>query len=175
MPLPCSIRRPRVLERWSLLTVLALGLSAWTTAAAQTVLHAGAGAGYTGVVDEGRGSRSGNRNWFGMVGVETKGPVGFRLEGAETMSRLWMSADLTYRLGAHERPIRPYSFIGAGFVLDWSKTDPLLTLGAGLRIQASRLVFLFTEARLQWVPSMQATATAPELVLPLTAGLGIGY
>ena len=88
---------------------------------------------YTAVLDDGSGNREGNRNWQGMVGLESAGPVGGRLEGAETMSRLWFSADLT-----------------------------------------SRLIFLFTEERLQWV-SVPATSGEARLVLPLTAGLGVGY
>ncbi|HEX7336085.1 MAG TPA: hypothetical protein VF252_02660 [Gemmatimonadales bacterium] len=162
-------------QRWAALTPLALGLGPWAAAAAQTTFYAGAGFGYTAVVDGGLGNRQGSRNWFGMVGLESGGPVGGRLEGAETMSRLWLSADLTYRLSARDRQVRPYGVIGGGFVLDLSELDPLLTLGAGLRVQAGRLIFLFTEARLQWVPSMPATSGEARLVLPLIAGLGIGY
>ena len=91
------------------------------------------------------------------------------------MSRLWLSADLTYRLTARDRALRPYALLGAGLVLDLSEVDPLLTLGAGLRVQLRRPIFLFTEARLQWVPSMPATSGEAELILPLTAGLGVGY
>ena len=161
-------------QRWAALTTLALGLP-WVAAAAQTTLYAGTGIGYTPVLDGGRSNRQGNRNWFGMVGLEGSGSLGGRLEGAETISRLWLSADLTYRLSARDRPVRPYAVLGAGFVLDLADVDPLLTLGAGLRAQARRLIFLFIEARLQWAPSMPATSTEAELILPLTAGLGIGY
>jgi hypothetical protein len=165
-------------HRWATLTTLALGCGPWATAAAQTTLYAAAGIGYTAVVDGGRGNRQGNRNWFGMVGLESGGPVGGRVQGAETISRLWLSADLTYRLSARDHPLRPYAVIGGGFVGDLavgSGVDPLLTIGAGLRIQVRRLIFLFTETRLQWVPSMPATSGEAELILPLTAGLGIGY
>jgi hypothetical protein len=162
-------------QRCAVLITLALGLSPWAAAAAQTTLYAGAGVGYTAVLDGGRGNRQGNGNWLGMVGLESGGPVGGRLEAAETMSRLWLSADLTYRLNPRDRPLRPYAVIGGGFVLDWSEVDPLLTLGAGLRAQLRPLIFLFTEARLQWVPGMPATSGEAELILPLTAGLGIGY
>ena len=162
-------------QRCAVLTTLALGLGPWTGAAAQTTLYAGAGLGYTAVLDGGRGNRQGNRNWFGTVGLESGGPVGGRLEGAETLSRLWLSAELTYRMTARDRRLRPYTVIGGGFVLDLSELDPLLTLGAGLRVQVRRQVFLFTEARLQWVPGLPTTSGKAELILPLTAGLGIGY
>lgn len=165
-------------QRRVVLTTLALALGGWAAAAAQTTLYAGAGIGYTAVLDGGLGNRQGNRNWFGMVGLESGGPVGGRLEGAETTSRLWLSADLTYRLSARDRPLRPYAVIGGGLVGDLavgSGVDPLLTIGMGLRVQARRLLFLFTEARLQWVPSMPATSGEAELILPFTAGLGIGY
>jgi hypothetical protein len=159
-------------QRWAALTTLALGVASWAEAAAQTTtLYSGGGLGYTAVLDGGRG----NRNWFGMVGLESGSPVGGRLEGAETMSRLWMSAELVYRLSARDRKLRPYAVLGGGFVADLSDVDPLLTLGAGLRVQVRRLVFLFTEARLQWVPGIPAARGEPELILPLTAGVGIGY
>lgn len=165
----------RAWQGWMGLAALALGFVPWMTATAQTVLYAGAGIGYTAVLDHGRGSREGNRNWFGVAGLESRGPVGGRLAGAETMSRLWLSADLTYRLNSRGRQLRPYAVMGGGFVLDLSELDPLLTLGIGLRAQIRPLLFLFTEARLQWVPSMPATSTDPKLILPLTAGVGIGY
>jgi hypothetical protein len=164
----------RTRQRCAVLFTLALGLGHSASATAQTTLYAGAGIGYTAVLDDGSGNREGNRNLQGMVGLESAGPLGGRLEGAETMSRLWFSADLTYRLTPRDRAVRPYALLGGGFVMDWSETDPLLTLGAGLRVQASRLIFLFTEVRLQWV-SVPATSGEAQLVLPLTAGLGVGY
>jgi hypothetical protein len=160
---------------WPALTTLVLGIAPEVAEGAQTTLYAGGGVGYTSVLDDGLGNRAGNRNWFGVLGLESAGPVGGRLEGAETISRLWLSADLVYRFRARDRALRPYALVGGGFVLDVSEVDPLLTLGAGLRVQVQRLFFLFSEARLQWVPSMPATSAEPELVLPLTAGIGIGY
>jgi hypothetical protein len=165
----------RASQRWAALTTVVLGLAPETAANAQTVVYAGAGIGYTAVLDHGRGSWEGNRNWFGMAGLESGGPLGGRLAAAETMSRLWVSADVTYRLSTRDRPVRPYAVLGGGFVLDLSEIDPLLALGMGLRVQIGRLVFLFSEARLQWVPSMPATSTQAKLILPLTAGVGIGY
>ena len=165
----------RTRQRCAVLITLALGLGHWVSAAAQTTLYAGAGFGYTAVLDGGSGNREGNRNWQGMVGLESGDPVGARLEVAETMSRLWLSADLTYRLTSRDRALRPYAVLGGGLVLDMSDVDPLLTLGSGLRVQLSRAIFLFTEARLQWVPSMPATSGEAQLILPLTAGLGVGY
>jgi hypothetical protein len=164
--------------RWqchAALTALGLGLGPQESAAAQTTLYAAAGIGYTAVVDRGQGNPQGNRNWFGMIGLESVGPLGGRLEGAETVSRLWLNADLTYRLSTRDRPLRPYALLGGGFVMDLSEVDPLLTLGAGLRVQARRLVFCFAEARLQWVPGMPATSAEAELILPFNVGLGIGY
>ena len=159
------------------LTAFALGLVPWA-AAAQTTLYAGGGIGPSAVLDGGRGNREGNRNWFGVVGVESGGSVGARLEGAETVGRLWLSGDLTYRLTPRDRPVRPYAVAGGGLVLDLgvdSGVDPIVTLGAGLRVSVRRLAFLFTEARLQWVPSMSSTSGEARLILPVTVGLGIGY
>ncbi|MEO6057791.1 MAG: hypothetical protein ABIQ49_13230, partial [Gemmatimonadales bacterium] len=73
------------------------------SAEAQTV-YAGAGVGPTPVLDGG----GGNRNLFGMVGYQGPGAVGGRLSGAETASRLWLSAELVYRPGSAARAIRPY-------------------------------------------------------------------
>ena len=166
------MRTPR---RCAVLFTLALGVGHWASAVAQTTLYAGAALGYTAVLDDGSGNKEGNRNWQGMVGLEGGGPVGGRLEAAETVSRLWVSAALTYRLTPRDRALRPYAVLGGGLVLDTSEADPLLTLGAGLRAQLSRLIFLFTEARLHWVPSMPAASGDARLILPLTAGLGVGY
>jgi hypothetical protein len=66
--------------QWSAaLTTGVLGLAPAAAATAQTVVYAGAGIGYPAVLDHGRGRWEDNRNWFGMIGVESGGPLGGRL------------------------------------------------------------------------------------------------
>lgn len=130
--------------------------------------YAGAGVGPTPVLGDG----SGNRNWFGMVGYRGRGAFGARLSGAETAERLWLSADLCYRLNPRERALRPYALLGTGLVLDLNEADALFTAGAGLRAQLHRLLFAFGEVRLQAIPG--SPADGPSTILPITLGLGLG-
>jgi hypothetical protein len=137
------------------------------TAVAQTVYAAG-GVGPTPVLD----GQSGNRNWFGMVGYRGPHALGGRLSGSETVSRLWLSADLTVEPWAHGRTLRPYLLVGGGVVADFSEKDPLLSAGAGVRGRLSRLVFAFLEARVHAI--LGAAASGPDAILPITIGIGVG-
>lgn len=132
-------------------------------------LYAGAGVGPTPVL-EGAG---GNRNWFGMVGFQGAHAFGGRLSGAETASRLWLSADLVYQPGSAARAIRPYGLLGAGIALDLTESDATLMTGVGLRAQLKRLIFVFVEARLQAIPG--TPRSGPSAILPITFGLGLGH
>jgi hypothetical protein len=144
----------------------AFTLCAGTSAAAQSAYVAG-GVGPTPVLD----GRTANRNWFGMAGYPGHRGLGFRLTGTETASRLWLSAELTLQ-PAIPRPVRPYGLIGGGMVVDLGESDPLLTLGGGIRGQVHRLVFLFAELRLHTIPG--SSPPSPRTILPLTFGLGLG-
>ena len=134
----------------------------------QTV-YAGAGVGPTPVLEGDRG----NRNWFGMVGYQGPHAFGGRLSGAETASRLWLSADLTYQPGPPARAVRPYGVLGAGIALDLNEWDPILTAGAGLRARLRRLMFVFVEARLQAIPG--SPESGPSAIIPITFGIGVGH
>ena len=148
------------------LFILAFGLM--PVRATAQALYTAAGLGPTPVLE----GRSGNRNWFGMVGYQGAGTLGGRLSGSETLSRLWLSADLTVQPGARWRPVRPYLLVGAGVVLDLSESDPLLSAGAGMRGQLTRLVFGFLEVRLHAIPG--SATTGPSTILPITLGIGLG-
>jgi hypothetical protein len=148
---------------------LLFGLLLYTarTASAQ-VLYAGLGVGPTAVLGEGEG----NRNWFGMVGYQSRGHLGGRLSGAETAERLWLSGDLTYQVQVGEHALRPYALLGVGYVLDFSEDDALITAGAGLRFQLSGLLFVFGEVKLHDI--IGTPSADPETILPITLGLGVG-
>ena len=154
-----------VLRGWLLL--FGLTLPATRAASAQT-LYAGLGVGPTPVLGEG----TGNRNWSGMAGYQDRGAFGLRLSGAETAERVWLSADLTYRLSHGERQSRPYALLGIGYVVDFNEEDALVTAGIGLRAQLHRLVFLFSEVRLHAI--VGSPEQGPSNILPITVGLGIG-
>jgi hypothetical protein len=126
--------------------VFVVGLTMLSTraGAGQSAYMAG-GIGPTPVIE----GRSADRNWFGMAGYSGRRGIGFRATGAETASRL-----------------------GGGVVVDFNESDPVLTLGGGLRVQLHRLIFLFGEARLQTIPG--TSVRSPETILPITFGLGLG-
>jgi hypothetical protein len=149
-----------------LLLVLVPGLIP-ARAQAQAI-YAGGGVGPTPVLD----GRSGNRNWFGMVGYRGPHALGGRLSGSETVSRLWLSGELTFEPWTSGRAVRPYLLAGAGMVVDLRETDPLLSAGAGVRGRLSRLGFAFLEARVHAIPG--AVSSGPGAILPITIGIGLG-
>jgi hypothetical protein len=147
-------------------TVAGLTLLSPRPGSAQSAFVAG-GVGPTAVIEGG----SGNRNWFGMAGYPGRRGIRFRLAGAETVSRLWLSADLTLQ-PATPRVVRLYGLVGAGLAIDFNETDPVITVGGGLRVQWHRLIFLFGEARLQTIPG--SSLGNPGTIMPLTFGVGLG-
>jgi hypothetical protein len=154
----------RLCRRFVLLTI---GLTHLPLAAAATqTLYMAAGVGPTPVLQ----GRSGNRHSFGVIGYQGPKGVGLRLSGTETVSRLWLSADLTIqrRLGV----LRPYGLLGGGMVVDLGESDLLLTAGAGLRAQLHGLMFVFIEARVHGIPG--STTATSRTILPITIGLGLG-
>ncbi len=154
-----------VLRRGALLVGLLLHTA--RPASAQ-VLYAGLGVGPTAVLGEGQG----NRNWFGMVGYQSRGHLGGRLSGVETAGRLWLSGDLTYQVQVGEDALRPYALLGLGYVVDFSEDDALVTAGAGLRFQLSGLLFVFGEVKLHDI--IGTPSGNPGTILPITLGLGVG-
>ena len=132
------------------------------------VMYAAGGVGPTPVLE----GRSGNRNVFGTVGYQGRGSLGGRVSGVETVSRLWLTADLTFQPAGTQRVWRPYALVGAGVVIDFSETDPVIAAGAGLRAQLQRSVFAFAEVRLHSV--IGSPASGPHRILPITFGLGLG-
>jgi hypothetical protein len=147
--------------------ILGVLLCVTRTLSAQT-LHAGFGVGPTPVVGGGHG----NRNWTGIAGYQSRGAFGVRASGSETAQRLWLSADLTYRLHTRSTAVRPYALAGLGYVLDLGENDPLVTAGTGLRVQLGRLLFAFGEVKLHRI--LGTPASGPRSILPLTLGIGIG-
>jgi hypothetical protein len=131
-------------------------------------LYAGAGVGPTPVL----GGSGGNRNWSGLVGYHGPGALGARVSGAETASRLWLSADLTYQPGRPSRVVRPYGLVGAGIVLDLGDSDAVLTTGLGLQARLEHLVFVFLEVRLQAIPG--SPESGPDAIVPITLGIAVG-
>jgi hypothetical protein len=151
------------------LVLLALVLAGLPTSDLRAQMaYAALGLGPTPVLD----GASGNRNWFGMTGFQGRGPVGGRVSGAETVSRLWLSVDVVYQPGSALRPVRPYALAGVGMAVDFGDTDPVLTAGAGVRARLQSLLFLFAEARVQTIAG--SPASGPDAILPITIGLGLG-
>ena len=157
--------RSTVLRPW--LVLLGLAFFPASSLSAQ-FLYAGFGGGPTPVSAEGWR----NRNWSGMLGFQGRGPLGARLSGVETASRLWLGAELTVQLSPGVRTVRPYALFGPGYVVDFSDDDVLLTAGTGLRVQAHRLLFFFGEVKVQTI--LGSPSDGPDTILPITVGLGLG-
>lgn len=138
-------------------------------AAAQS-FYAGAGLGATTVLDAGEGAPSVYRQFYAVLGFETQGPVGIRVEGAESWGFLWLSGDLTYRFGGGL--LQPYAFAGGGLRVTTDQADPIITAGAGLRVPVRRPLSVFAEGRLQQVFSVGTEDS--RLSLPVTVGLSLG-
>jgi hypothetical protein len=97
------------------------------------------------------------------------------LEGAETYSFLWISGDVTYRVGPADWAAHPYGLAGLGFRLDLSDSDPIGTLGMGVEIPMGSPVSLFAEGRLYYVLSIAPDAFENRQFLPLTLGLTLHF
>jgi hypothetical protein len=133
--------------------------------------YAGGGLGPTVVLDAPNESRSTYPNVYGVLGWASQGPLGARLEGAETYSRVWLSLDAVYRLGDLGSAIRPYAFAGPGVVIDLSRSDPLVNFGGGVWWNASPPLALFAECRFH---ELLSGASPGQSVLPITLGIAVG-
>jgi hypothetical protein len=154
---------------WALLGLMAAcaALLGARPAAGQS-LYAAGGLGPTSVLDDGGPSR---RNYVGAIGWPGRRGIGVRVSGTETLSRLWLAAELTVQPGRPRR-MRPYGTLGAGFAVEFSETDGFVAAGGGIRVQVQRLIFLYGEARLLTIPDRPRGS--PGANIPITFGVGLG-
>lgn len=104
-------------------------------------LYVGGGAGYS------ISAHGNERGIAGFVGFETGGGWGARIEGMDTISLLFLTANVTFTMGPPDGTVRPYLVGGAGQAFDFDTGDPTVTAGVGFRVE-SRHFGIFTEARI---------------------------
>ena len=113
-------------SRWLSCVLSTFGLALVPVRGAATQkFYAAAGGGPTPVLE----GRSGSGNVVGILGYQGPRNVGFRLSGTETVSRLWLSADLTYQPG--QGALRPYGLLGLGVAAEFGESDLQFIAGAG--------------------------------------------
>ncbi len=130
--------------------------------------YVGAGIGYTFALS----GSGGARNFAGSVGLETRGPFGIRLEGNETISLLFLTANGTYTFRSRDSHVRPYFIAGIGGAYDLSDGDLTVNGGGGFLLRLSSDARLFGEARVyQLIRSDEVRTT----ILPVTGGLQVVF
>ena len=145
--------------------VIALAVSPAPGHAQQVYL--GAGLGYSFALN----GLDGARNMTVSFGLETRGPLGFRFEGNETISLLFLTANVSYTFGSREDQIRPYIIGGVGRT--FALFDPgefTLNLGLGLLFSLSSRLRVFAEGRVFHL--LNTDETRPT-ILPVTVGLQV--
>ena len=125
--------------------------------------YVGGGYGYTFV----KGFRD-RRNIAFFVELESRGPLGVRLEGNETTSVLFLTANVTYALGSRDAPLQPYLVGGVGTALTFNEEELTLNAGGGLRFNLNSKLALFAEARV-FLDSVKS-----RLIAPVTVGARVG-
>ncbi|UCF21507.1 MAG: hypothetical protein JSU87_09020 [Gemmatimonadota bacterium] len=111
------------------------------------------------------------RNIVGFVGLESRGRLGVRLEGNETISYLFLSLNGTYTFGPDDSRLRPYAIGGIGLAIELYEPEIVtLNLGGGLRFDIVRHLRLFGEARVVRLLGDEARRST---IAPLNVGLQI--
>jgi len=148
-------------------TAPVIALALWSLPGQAQQVYLGGGLGYTFALN----GADGARNIAGSIGLETRGPLGFRLEGNETISLFFLTANASYTFGSREGQIRPYLIGGFGgtFAL-FGQTELTVNLGAGVFLFLSSHLRIFAESRLfHLVKSDESRPT----ILPVTVGLHV--
>jgi len=114
-------------------------------------------------------------NYAGFVGLESRGPLGVRLEGMETISVLFLTANVTYAFGSRDaqlHQLQPYLVGGVGLALAlFDKEELTLNVGGGLRLNLNSILGLFAEARVfRLLDSIRSRPT----IAPVTVGARVG-
>ena len=131
--------------------------------------YIGGGLGYTFALN----GLVGSRNYAVFVGLESRGPLGVRLEGNETTSVLFLTANVTYAFGSRDDPLQPYLVGGVGFALVlFDKEEVTLNAGGGLRLNLTSNLGLFAEARVFRI--LDSNKSRPTIA-PVTVGARVGF
>ncbi len=134
-----------VIRRRRTICALTLVLVTWSAPAHAQQFYVGGGLGYTFALN----GLGGARNIAAFVGLESRGPLGVRLEGNETISILFLTANVTYAFGSRDAQLQPYLIGGFGAGFEFFEEEELtLNAGVGLRLNLNSNLGLFAEARM---------------------------
>ena len=161
-----SVSRVAIRRRRTICVLTVVLVTCLAPAHAQQ-FYVGGGFGYTFAL-EGSG---GTRNIAGFVELESRGPLGVRLEGNETTSVFFLTANVTYAFGSRDVPLQPYLVGGVGLALVVNKEELTLNAGGGLRLNLNSILGLFAEARL--FRGLDNDKRRPTIA-PVTVGARVG-
>ena len=163
-----SVSRVVITRRRTICALTVLLVTCSAHAHAQQ-FYVGGGLGYTFAL-EGSG---GTRNIAVFVELESRGPLGVRLEGNETTSVLFLTANVTYAFGSRDVPLQPYLVGGVGLALVVLDEEELtLNAGGGLRLNLNSNLGLFAEARIFRI--LDSNKSWPTIA-PVTVGARVGF
>ena len=152
-------------------SVLTVVLVTYSAPAHAQHFYVGGGYGYTFAA-----STSGYpRNLAFFVEFESpEGPLGVRFEGNETISLLFLTANVTYALGPRDARLQPYLVGGFGTPFALSGGGGLtLNAGGGLRFRyPNSKLALFAEAL---VFRLLKNDEFRHTIAPVTAGVRVGF
>ncbi len=155
-----------------ILSVLTVVLVTCLAPANAQQFYVGGGLGYTFAL---KGS-GGARNIAFFVELESRGPLGVRLEGNETISLLFLTANMTYAFGSRDAQLQPYLVGGFGTALDIFEQGYTLNAGGGLRFRyLNSKLALFAEARVFRLLDSDPPLTGRSTIAPVAVGVRVGF
>ena len=103
----------------------------------------------------------------------SEGPLGVRFEGNETISLLFLTANVTYAFESRDAQFQPYLVGGFGTALDLYEQGYTLNAGGGLRLRYFySTLALFAEAR---VFRLFRSDEFRHTIAPVTVGVRVGF
>ena len=117
----------------------------------------------------------GTRNIAFFVEFQSpEGPLGVRFEGNETISLLFLTANVTYAFESRDAQFQPYLIGGFGTLLAvFDEPGAVLNAGGGLRLKYFySTLALFAEAR---VFLLSKSDEFRHTIAPVTVGVRVGF
>ena len=152
-------------------SVLTVVLVTYSAPADAQQFYVGGGYGYTFAL---KGS-GGSRNLAFFVEFESsEGPLGVRFEGNETISLLFLTANMTYAFESRDAKLQPYLVGGFGTTFAvFGESEYTVNAGGGLRYRyLNSKLAMFTEARVfRLLDSDESRPT----IAPVTVGVRVGF
>ncbi len=152
-------------------SVLTVVLATYSAPAHAQHFYVGGGYGYTFA----RATPGYTRNLAFFVEFQSsEGPLGVRFEGNETISLLFLTANVTYAFESRDAQFQPYLVGGFGTPFALSGGGGLtLNAGGGLRFRyPNSKMALFAEAR---VFRLFNSNESRRTIVPVTVGVRVGF